>query len=164
MTKEWQHVYLDTDHIQGYLWGKPDEQEIAKEIFRKLEGSLKNPLIEVKIPFLVAGELINNLHRADKKDKDYILAELPDLLEMLNADLVPPPDEAYNKAIELRSRDYRVERVDALIVSQALCDPYSSHLLTTDRILLHSRVIKNIEIDMRKHGERKRPLKITAEF
>lgn len=161
---DYQHVYLDTDHIQGYLWGKPDEQEIAREIFRKLEGSLENPLIKVKIPFPVVGELINNLIWDNPDDKDYILSEFLELRKNLSADLAPPPEQAYSIAMELHRKDYYVRGTDALIVSQALSDPYSSHLLTTDGDLLRSRAIKDIEKDMRRRGKRKRQLKITAEF
>jgi len=160
----YQHVYLDTYQIQGYLWGKPDEKRITREIFRKLENSLENPLIKVKIPFPVMGELINNLIQDNPDNKDYILGKFLELRKKLKADLAPPPWQAYSIAIELHRKDDYIKNTDALIVSRALSDPYSSHLLTTDGDLLRSRIIKDIEKDMRKHVKRKQKLKITAEF
>lgn len=163
--KEWQYVYFDTDHIQDYLWGGPDEQNSAKSLMRGLESSLRRHyLIKVKISFLVVGELINNLLRDDIGNKDHILEKFLDLLRDLNADLVPPPESAYNKAIELRNRDYRVKGVDALIVSQALCDQYSSHFLTSDDNILKSIAIGELGEEMRDSGDRKRKLRITEEF
>jgi len=165
-----QCVYLDTDHIQDFLWGKPDEIRAANQIFQKLRNSIKNPDIKVRIPFVVVGELINNLVR-DKKDNliskddmDSILHKFLTLQNELNADLTPPGKCVYFAACELIKKDDRVAGSDALIVCQALCDPYSSHLLTTDTDILYSTAIQELEKDMRKQGKRKLTLRIASEF
>ena len=63
-----QNVYIDTYFVQGYLWGKRDEEENIKPIFSKIKSSIKNPDINVKIPSIVVGELINNL----RKNSDHV--------------------------------------------------------------------------------------------
>ena len=59
-----QNVYIDTCFFQSYLWKERDEKESAKDVLSQIKSSVnKNSDINVKIPFIVVGELINNLIR-----------------------------------------------------------------------------------------------------
>ena len=165
-----QSIYIDTCFFQGYLWGKEDEKKYAKYILSKIESNVKNhPDIHVKIPFIVVGELINNLIRENFEQgvREEIMYKFFDLLNDLRADITPPNKCCYAKAKSLTDQDsYFAENAptDAFMVSCALCDPDSSHLLTADSRLLESELLKSIERDMRTANKRNRQLKITEEF
>jgi predicted nucleic acid-binding protein len=163
-----QNVYIDTCFFQGYLWGKTDEKKNAKDIFYRIK-SYVGPDFNVKIPFIVIGELINNLIRKNFKqeDREEIMYEFFELQKDLKADIIPPNKCCYDIAKSLTAQDsYFAENAptDAFIVSYALCDPDSSHLLTTDSRLLESESLKKIEKGMRTDNKRNRQLKITEEF
>jgi uncharacterized protein YejL (UPF0352 family) len=88
-----QNVYIDTCFFQGYLWGKKDEEENASDMFSKIETSVRqNPNINVKIPFIVVGELINNLIRenVEQGNREEIMYKLFELQKNLKADTIPP--------------------------------------------------------------------------
>ena len=66
-----QNIYIDTCFFQGYLWGKEDEKENANVILSKIKSNVRrNPEINVRIPFIVVGELINNLIRENFELRD----------------------------------------------------------------------------------------------
>ncbi|NQE53081.1 hypothetical protein C5S29_05770 [ANME-1 cluster archaeon GoMg3.2] len=165
-----QNIYIDTCFFQGYLWGKKDEEENASDMFSKIETSVRqNPNINIKIPFIVVGELINNLIRenVEQGNREEIMYKFFELQKNLKADTIPPNKCCYAKAKSLIVQDdYFAEHAltDTFIVSCALCDPDSSHLLTTDSRLLESVLLKKIEKNMRADNERNRQLKITEEF
>nr|CBH37137.1 hypothetical protein BSM_06140 [uncultured archaeon] len=165
-----QNIYIDTCFFQGYLWGKSDEKENAKDILSKIESNVRNnPEINVKIPFIVVGELINNLIRENFEQgvREEIMYKFFERLKELKADIIPPNKCCYAKAKLLIDRDrYLVEHAptDTLIVSCALCDMDSAFLLTEDSLLLVSYSLKEIERAMREAGKRNRQLKITNEF
>ena len=165
-----QNIYIDTCFFQGYLWGKKDEEENASDMFSKIETSVRqNPNINVKIPFIVVGELINNLIREnfEQRQEQEIMYKFFRLLTDLNADRFPPNKCCYAKAKLLFSKDmYLIERAptDTFIALCALCDPNSAFLLTDDDLLLKSYSLKEIEKNMRTDNERNRKLKITGDF
>lgn len=165
-----QNVYIDTCFFQSYLWKERDEKESAKDVLSQIKSSVnKNSDINVKIPFIVVGELINNLIReipSQERRADIMYAFFEEL-EDLKADTIPPNKCCYAKAKSLIVQDdYFAEHAltDTFIVSCALCDPDSSHLLTTDSRLLESVLLKKIEKNMQADNERNRQLKITEEF
>lgn len=163
-----QNIYIDTHFFQSYLWKKGDEKENAKDILFQIKSN-RNPDIKVKIPFIVVGELINNLKREipGQDRKAEIMREFFELLDDLKADIIPPNKCSYDKAKSLTARDvYLAERAptDTFIASCALCDPDSAFLLTVDKLLLESYHLKKLEKDMRAKEERKRHLQITNEF
>jgi len=165
-----QNIYIDTCFFQSYLWGKEDEKGNAKDILSKIESNVrKNPEINVKIPFIVVGELINNLIRENFEQgvREEIMYKFFELRKDLEADTIPPNKCCYGKAKLLTDQDpYFAENapLDAFIVSCALCDPDSSHLLTTDSRLLESELLKKIGKEMQAYNERNRQLRITEEF
>ena len=66
-----------------------------------IETSVRqNPNINVKIPFIVVGELINNLIREnfEQGQEQEIMYKFFKLLTDLNADIIPPNKCCYNKA------------------------------------------------------------------
>ncbi len=88
-----QNLYIDTCFFQGYLWGKPDEKENAKGIFNRIKSNVRrNPDFNVKIPFIVVGELINNLIRknVEQRVREEIMYNFFELREDLKADTIPP--------------------------------------------------------------------------
>ncbi len=167
-----QNIYIDTCFFQGYLWGKEDEKENANVILSKIKSNVRrNPEINVKIPFIVVGELINNLIRENfelrDSDEDEIMYKFFVLRRNLEADIIPPNKCCYGIAKSLTVQDsYFAENAptDAFMASCALCDPDSSHLLTVDSRLLESELLKSIEKEMRTANKRNRQLKITEEF
>ncbi len=167
-----QNIYIDTCFFQGYLWGKEDEKENANVILSKIKSNVRrNPEINVRIPFIVVGELINNLIRENfelrDSDEDEIMYKFFVLLRNLEADIIPPNKCCYGIAKSLTAQDsYFAENAptDAFMASCALCDPDSSHLLTVDSRLLESELLKSIEKEMRTANKRNRQLKITEEF
>ena len=162
-----QNVYIDTYFVQGYLWGKRDEEENIKPIFSKIKSSIKNPDINVKIPSIVVGELINNLRKiSDHVERENIMYDFFDLLNGLEAEIIAPNKCSFGIAKSLIKQDDYLENhpSDVLIASCALCDPDSSHLLFHDSLFLESMTLKKIEKDMQDEGKRNRPLRITEEF
>jgi len=128
-----------------------------------------SPDINVKIPFIVIGEMINNLIRKnfELSNRAEIMYKFFELLRDLKADIIPPNKCCYDIAKSLTAQDsYFAENAptNAFMVSCALCDPDSSHLLTADSRLLESKLLKSIERDMRTANKRNRQLKITEEF
>jgi len=86
-----QNIYIDTYFVQGYLWGKRDEEENIKPIFSKIKSSIKNPDITVKIPSIVVGELINNLRKiSDSVKREQIMYNFFALLNDLEAEIIAP--------------------------------------------------------------------------
>ena len=162
-----QNIYIDTYFVQGYLWGKRDEEEIIKPIFSKIKKSIKNPDINVKIPSIVVGELINNLRKnSDHVERGKIMYNFFDLLNNLEAEIIAPNKCSFGIAKSLIKQDDYLENhpSDVLIASCALCDPDSSHLLFHDSLFLESMTLEKTEKDMQNEGKRNRPLKITEEF
>jgi len=86
------------------------------------------------------------------------------LIKNLKADFAPPRSECFKLANKIIKIDDRIETVDSEILSQALCDPDSSHLLCSDTKVLHSNKIKDLEKTIRKNNKRNRKLYITDEF
>ena len=166
-----QNIYIDTYYFQGYLWGKKDEKENTNDIFSKIESNVRrNPDFNVKIPFIVVGELINNLVREknfEQEERSEIMYKFFELQKDLKADIIPPNKCCHEIAKLLINQDqYLIEHAptDTFIVSSALCDPDSSHLLTEDTLVLMSNSLRQIEKEMREEGKRNRELKRTGEF
>jgi len=160
-----QHIYIDTCYFHAYLIGDRDEKEISNQIFQKIFKCIENPNIKVIIPFIVVGEVINNINRKiPDKDKTDVVMKFWRLIKNLKADFAPPRSECFKLANKIIETDDRIEAVDSEILSQALCDPNSSHLLCSDTKVLHSNQIKDLEKTMRKNNERNRKLYITDEF
>jgi len=166
-----QAIYVDTYYFQGYLWGEDgtDEKEGATENFNKLKYEVQKRYIKVKIPFIVLGELMNNLIKEGfENDRiEGVMMEFFWLRKQLDADIVPPDKNCYAKSQKLLSEDSRLiekDPTDCLIALCAICDPYSTYLLMPDANIVGARSLKNIEEDMRNKGERFEKLHITDSY
>jgi len=79
-----QHIYIDTSYIQSFLRPKDEEERWQKKQVRKaIERAKRNGKIFIILPFIVAGELLNNLNQGDlKRDvKQEIVGEFFEILE-----------------------------------------------------------------------------------
>ncbi len=72
--------------------------------------------------------------------------------------------EVVEVASELARRDHLLgeEFSDCLIVAQALCDPFSTYLVTMDNDIISSKAIEEMSAERKSRGERLRNLKIWA--
>ena len=158
-----QHIYIDTYYIQARLIGHGDDESHAKEQFRKaIERSHKSGEIFIKFPFIVIGELMNNLNHEelDPTKREQALNEFLDILKDEKVDLVPPKIDSLKMATDIKKEDRYLGVTDILIAAQALCDTNSSLLLTNDSKILESLVISRINKEMTEKEERVRKLKI----
>ncbi|MEI6105339.1 MAG: hypothetical protein WCP70_15505 [Methanothrix sp.] len=132
---------------------KNDEERYRKEqVRRAIEKTHKNREIFIKFPFIVAGELMNNLcskyiHAADKKE---VIGDFFEVLDDDKIDLIPAKADALKLAAEIKGRDNLLGDTDLLIIAQALCDIYSTNLLTSDKKIIESQEIDSISRDMAK--------------
>ncbi|MBN1761618.1 MAG: hypothetical protein JW878_00875 [Methanomicrobia archaeon] len=166
-----QVIYVDTYYFQGYLWGEEgtDEKEDATENLNKLKYEVGKYGIKVKIPFIVLGELTNNLIKEEfeRTRTEGIMQDFFRLRKDLDADIVPPDRKCYFKTQTLIKEDSRlIERdpTDCLIALCALCDPYSTYLLMPDTSIIGAHSLTKIEKDMRENGERNEKLHITYSY
>ena len=76
----------------------------------------------------------------------------------------PPPDPAVAaKASEAMKEVKGMTKTDALIVAQAMMDPESQKLVTTDDLILDSQWLEEEEREMRGRGERSKCLRFSED-
>lgn len=147
-----QHIYIDTSNLQSYLIQEKEEDDWRKEQVRKaIAHANGNRKIFVIFPFVVAGELINNLNKKtdiDKNDKQEAIGEFFEVLESEKIDLKPARSDSLKLAAKIKDKDRFLGDTDLLIASQALCDIYSVHLLMHDKKIIESQEIFNAECDI----------------
>jgi len=156
-----QTVYIDSCFIDDYLWGNGHDKRHAGSVFRKIENTLSNPNIKPIMPFVSVGEIVNTLIQKGKKDKNEKMFKL---IEDLEADTPPPNKAVIEIAFDILKKDKWFDPTDAIIAAHALCDKYSTRLFTTDINMQTSKVLSELEEDLRKTEERKRELKISDRF
>jgi len=143
-------IYLDTWLLRALISDKAQERSEANHEISKL----RSQSFESVIPQIVLGETVSTIMRdfSDPNDIHNKLAKLYDSIRpILNPRtcLPPPTKEAYKIAEELKNADGNLRDTDLLIVAQALIDPESERLLTPDKDLLDSEVIREKEKEMR---------------
>ncbi len=156
-----QHIYIDTSYIQSFLRPKDEEERWQKKQVRKaIERAKRNGKIFIILPFIVAGELLNNLNQGDlKRDvKQEIVGEFFEILEDEKVDLKPAKADALKLAASIKDQDRLLGDTDLLITSQALCDIHSVHLLIHDRKIIESEKISDMA---RRMPDRLNELKIS---
>ena len=154
-------VYLDSWILRGLVSKKSSQRGDAKREISKL----RSHSFDVSISQIVIGETISTVFRDydDPNDAHNILTKLyDDIMPILDASSCMPPltMDVYQKANELKNADSHLKDTDIIITAQALLDPNSERLLTNDRDLVNSRVIKEEEERMRQAGLRNVLLKI----
>jgi hypothetical protein len=107
------------------------------------------------------GEIVNTMVQKEKEDK---IRDLLYLINDIRAD-TPPPNKI---VIELSSRilnaDDLFDTTDAIIAAHAISDELSTRLLTTDTNMQNSRVLIELEEELRNEEKRRYKLRITDEF
>ncbi len=157
-----QAIYIDSCLIDACISDKKDQKQYAKMVFRKLKKTIvTNPNISVIIEFVSVGEIVNTLIKRNWTDKT---EDIFQLLKNLRVDIRPPDKEILRLALRILKEDELIESTDAVIVAHALYDKNSTHLLTTDRVMIESLVIDSINKSLKKERRRKRKLKITDTF
>lgn len=143
-----QHIYIDTSYIQSFLRPKDEEERWQKGQVRKaIERAKRNGKIFIILPFIVAGELLNNLNQEDihREEKQEIVGSLFEILDDEKIDLKPAKADALKLAASIKDQDRLLGDTDLLITSQALCDIYSIHLLIHDKKIIESEKIADIK-------------------
>lgn len=146
-----QHIYIDTSYIQSFLRPKDEEERWKKGQVRKaIERAKRNGKIFIILPFIVAGELLNNLNQEDiRRDiKQEIVGSLFEILDDEKIDLKPAKADALKLAASIKDQDHLLGDTDLLITSQALCDIHSIHLLIHDKKIIESEKIADIKRTM----------------
>ena len=102
--------YADTDHLYSYIIWKDSQthrnlisnknsavEHIRYENFKKV---LFNNNIQIKVPLIVAGELINNLNNChnqlDTVCANYIYGKIFSIFKRENIDFSAPDNQSYN--------------------------------------------------------------------
>jgi hypothetical protein len=143
-----------------------DEEKTRSENFQDIIFN-KNREIFIKIPFIVFGELFNNINNYhasfDENCISSINNEIFSLFDRNNVDLVPPEKKSYSLANEIIQKDSRFDSTDALIVSQSLIDKNSVFMATMDYTITESfggGIIARINDRLYNNKERFKKLKI----
>jgi len=127
---------MKNPQLKKFLSKKSMDEEIIRcEQFKEIIFN-KNTEISIKVPFVVFGELFNNINRYyadfDQNCINDLNNELFHLFGQKNIDLTPPDKKCYDLANEIIQSESSFDSTDALIVSQALSDKDSIFLATSD--------------------------------
>ncbi len=159
-----QTEYLDTSIIIGYLKNKNDERRHSSEIINKLKR--KHPNVTVIIPQVVLGEGIIKI--IEREEEGELVGDsfhkLEKVIKDLEAETPAPTKESLKIASDILEKNNHLKPTDALIVAQALCDPKSTRLFTTDGDLIGNKEIMEREERMREEEKRRGKLQITGEI
>ena len=152
-------MYLDTSVLRDIVSREREDRNNSKRLF----ASLKSPVYEVKVPQAAVGEAVTTVMR------DFETSEWEQLVGRIMREVgkvadpatcFPPPDPAVAAKAQEAMREVKgMTKTDALIVAQALMDPESQKLVTTDKRIQGSYWLVDEEARMRKSGERSRHLK-----
>ena len=153
-------IYLDTSVLRDIVSRDRRSRNKSKRLFEKIK---KPGAYEVKVPQTVMGEAVTTVMR-DYERADWealvgrIMGEVAKVADP--ATCFPPPDPAVAaKAQEAMRKVKGMTKTDALIAAQALMDPESQKLATTDNQLQRAKWLVEEENNMRKSGERSKYLK-----
>jgi hypothetical protein len=166
MPNPMQHVYTDTQYLHASIFPITDDEIIAKSEFDRVLNN-RNSQILIKLPFVVVGETVNNIHRDNdlsETDKADIIRNLLNIMGNDKVDMCPPTVNCFELAKRLVTEDNRLDDTDSLIVAHALCDIYSSLLLMRDKKVLASAKIDEINKELYESGKRHRILHIRPNF
>lgn len=152
-----QTIYIDSCITEDYLWGDRPNKKRANRIFHKIKKSNFKSII----PFVTVGEIINTMIKKGMEEK---VEDLIRLIVDLKIDIPPPNKEIIELSGRILNDDERFDPTDAMIAAHALCDEYSSRLVTRDTNILFSVVLEKLEKDLIKNGKRKSKMKITPGF
>ena len=156
-------MYLDTSVLRDVVSRKHKARKNSKRLFARL----KSPVYEVKVPQAAVGEAVTTVMR-DFETSEWeqlvgrIMRELGNVADP--ATCFPPPDPTVAaKASEAMREVGNLTKTDALIVAQAMLDPDSQKLITTDKLILKARWFAKEEKRMRNSGERSEHLRFSED-
>jgi predicted nucleic acid-binding protein len=154
-------VYFDTWYLAGLVASKSTERSDMKHMLSQMKHGF-----EVVIPHVALGEVFAIILKKNKKraDAEKRLIELcDDLNSVMNVEsCMPPPSiEVFEYVEKIRNVDSEIKDMDLLITAHAMADPYSTRLLTGDKILLNSNALRTMESELRENNTRKVELRIT---
>lgn len=89
------------------------------------------------------------------------MSALWDTFQELGPDYAPARKEANEIAIKIAEKDDRISFSDCQIAACALSDSDSVALVTTDKDLIESKVLTEIDKELREEGKRRGKLNIT---
>ncbi|MGL6299005.1 MAG: hypothetical protein ACRC1M_07560 [Methanobacteriaceae archaeon] len=165
------YLFFENDSLKSLLGGDRSIEKSKMDILSKLIYDLsKNSEMKIFIPFIVFGETYNKFNKFSKLNKNIIsdyevnshLSEkLGNLFENKQIDFVPPLGSCFSIAKKFFQEG--INPTDALIVSQALVDKYSTYILTTDNKISRSIVsgtIKETNQKLEESRQREKSLKV----
>lgn len=155
-------VHIDASIIVAYLnFEERDQYAHGHRVVSRLSKEVKRGSVEVVVSSTALAEVL--LWVAENPGIRGTTSRLSELFGMLSPRVVWPSEEVCELAAEIRERDYRIGPADSIITAQALLDPDSTRLLTTDREVIESKAIDEINERLTNEGERRRKLKISEE-
>ena len=157
-------VYLDTSVLRDIVSREREDRNDSKRLFARLRSAV----YDVKVPQVVVGEAVTTVMR-DFEPSDWeqlvgrIMRELGNVADP--ATCFPPLDPTVAaKASEAMREVGNLTKTDALIVAQAMLDPESQKLVTTDELILDSEWLEKEERQMRGRGERSKHLRFSEDL
>lgn len=147
-------VYLDTNIFQPLMYDSDSlsDQKFARRVLESLRGDVSGDKVEVVIPKIAIGEVVNNFYedhadygQAEVGTWEDFAAEMETYLDQLNAILCGVNQEAVETANRLITNDSRLYGSDAIIAACALEDRWSNHLITQDPDFHDTDAIQEIE-------------------
>ncbi len=158
------NYHLDSNILLGRLIGRHEEQTHCNHIIARLQNWARSSDVNIMISQAVLGEILVILRDKSPRDKiGDLFLELMNIIGRLDAKTPSAKKIDYQIALEIMQRDNRLENQpnDALIVAQVLNDPDSEKFFTTDRRILESRYLIEIEENLRNQNKRNRTLRFT---
>jgi len=153
---------VDSNVIIAYLnFEERDQYAHGHRVVSRLSGEVERGSVEVVVSSTALAEVL--LWVAENPGIQGTASRLSELFGMLSPRVVWPSEEVCGLAAEIRERDYRIGLADSIITAQALLDPCSVRLLTTDGDIIRSRAVDEINERLTSEGERRRKLKISEE-
>lgn len=171
MNSEKKHVYLDTQYLHAYIFPKKkgynkkkhaEEDKICFDQFSYLFNCKEKNLI-LKIPFVVLGEILNNISRKrlDNRQKQDIIHKYMNLINSKKIDFVPGSRNCFEITNKLLNEENRLDPTDTLIIAQAISDIDSTHVLFNDAKILNSGAIAKV---IESYPNRNYNLKLTDKY
>lgn len=153
-----QTIYVDSCFVDAYLWGDRDMKQHTNRVFYRIKNSSPAKVI---IPFVIVGEIVNTMVQKEKEDK---IRDLLYLINDIRADTPPPNKIVIELSSHILNADDLFDTTDAIIAAHAISDELSTRLLTTDTNMQNSRVLIELEEELRNEEKRRYKLRITEEF
>ena len=152
-------VYLDTWILRAYVSKNSNERRDAAQRLARLQSGV----YVVKVPQVIIGEAVATVMRDyDPDEWEEVVGRMMQAIASVAdpATCLPPLDTAVvDRADQLKARIVGLADTDALLAAQALNDPQAQKVLTRDKLLVSSNILKAVSREMRENGEREFVLK-----